>query len=65
MSSTFTAQDMEAQQVYDPANVVLNAVRNAISVAASILTASVAVQFPRPDIADQLIQAILTKGQPQ
>lgn len=65
MGTTFTVKDMEEQQVYDPANVVLNAVRNAVSVAASILTASVAVQFPRPDIADQLIQAILTKGQPQ
>lgn len=33
--------------IVDPANVVLNAVRNAVSVAASVLTASVVVTFPK------------------
>lgn len=57
--------DMFEAGITDPAPVVLNAVRNAVSVAASILTASTVIQLPRPDIADQLIQAILTKGMPQ
>ncbi len=65
MGAGFTQKDMEEQEVWDPANVVINSVRNAISVAASVLTCSVIVQYPRPDIADQLIQAILTKGMPQ
>lgn len=46
----FTVEDMERQRVYDPANVVLNAVKNAISVSASVLTASVVVTLPREDI---------------
>lgn len=58
---SFTRNDMEEQQVYDPAPVVLNAVKNAISVAASILTCSLVVQFPRPSEAEQLIHALMNK----
>lgn len=57
--------DMFDAGILDPANVVLNSVRNAISVAASVLTASVVIELPRQDITDQLLQAILSKGQPQ
>lgn len=38
--------DMFEAGIVDPANIVLNAVRNAISVAAAILTASTVVTFP-------------------
>lgn len=47
MGKSFTAETMEEQEVYDPANVVLNAAKNAISVAASILTANTVVTYPR------------------
>jgi len=46
MAKTYTAEMMEDQQVFDPTNIVLNAVRNAISVSASILTANTIVTFP-------------------
>lgn len=64
MGTTFTESDMEEQKIYDPAPIVINAVRNAVSVAASILTASVVVLYPRPEPADQILQAILTKNRP-
>lgn len=47
MGKSFTAETMEEQEVYDPANVVLNAAKNAISVAASILTANTVITYPR------------------
>lgn len=49
MGKDFSEKDMEDQQVYDPANVVLNAAKNAISVAASILTASTVITLPREE----------------
>lgn len=49
MGKTFTQKDMKEQEVYDPAPVVLNAVKNAISVAASVLTASSLVLLPREE----------------
>lgn len=64
-SKTGEFVDMFERGIVDPANIVLNSIRNAISVAASVLTCSVIVQFPRPDIADQLIQTILSKNMPQ
>jgi len=45
----FTDEDMEAQKVFDPAPVVRNAVRNALSVAATVLTADTIVTLPRED----------------
>lgn len=45
----FTAKDMEEGQVYDPKNVVLNAVKNAISVAAAVITAPTIVTLPREE----------------
>ncbi len=70
LSDSFTGFDTRTRQevnmfesgIVDPANVVLNAVKNAISVAASVLTALVVIQFPRPDITEQLIQAIMTRN---
>jgi chaperonin GroEL len=50
MGVSFSEKDMVEQNVYDPANVVLNAVRNAISVAASVLTASTLVLLPREEV---------------
>lgn len=49
MNSSFSEKEMEEQNVYDPANVVLNAAKNAISVAASVLTASTIVLLPREE----------------
>ena len=63
MGNNFFQSDMEEQNVYDAAPIVMNAVRNAISVAASILTASVVITYPRPELTEQLIQSILTRRQ--
>lgn len=41
--------DMFEAGIIDPANVVINSARNAISVAASVLTASVVIQLPREE----------------
>lgn len=41
--------DMFEAGIIDPANIVLNAVKNAISVAASILTANTVVTLPREE----------------
>lgn len=49
MGTSFTREDMEAQKVYDPANIVINAAKNAISVAATVLTASTVVTLPREE----------------
>lgn len=50
MGASFSQKDMEEQQVYDPAQIVLNAVKNAISVAATVLTADTVVTLPREEI---------------
>ncbi len=47
-SKTGEVIDMFEAQITDPANVVLNAVKNAISVAAAVLTANTVVILPRP-----------------
>ena len=49
MGKSFSAKDMEREEVYDPASIVLNAVKNAISVSASILTASTLITYPRQE----------------
>ncbi len=49
MGRKLTRKDLETEQVYDPAPVVLNAVKNAISVAAAALTANTVITFPRVD----------------
>ena len=48
-SRTGTFVDMFDAGIIDPANVVLNAVRNSISVAASVLTAPVVITLPRQE----------------
>lgn len=63
-SKTFI-KDMFEAGIVDPANVTLNSVRNAISVAAAILTCNVVIQIPRPDITEQLVHSIMSKNQPQ
>lgn len=55
---TGTTVDMYEAGVIDPANIVLNAVRNAVSVAASILTANVVVELPRQSVTESLISEI-------
>lgn len=62
-AATGEVVDMFKAGIIDPTNVVLNSVRNAISVAASILTCSVIIELPRQDIANELIESILTKKQ--
>lgn len=49
LGRTFTAQDMEDDKVFDPRNVVYNAVNNAISVAAAVITAPTIVTLPREE----------------
>jgi len=49
MGHEFTEYDMETQNVYDPANVVINAAKNAISVAATVLTAESLIVLPREE----------------
>lgn len=48
--------------IVDPANVILNSIRNAISVSASVLTCNVIIQIPRPDITEQLVASIMSKN---
>lgn len=57
--------DMFEAGIIDPANVTLNSIRNALSVASAILTTDVIIQIPRPDITEQLVHSILSKNQPQ
>lgn len=47
MGKSFSEKDMEEQEVFDPANVVVNAAKNAISVSAAILTANTVITYPR------------------
>lgn len=47
MNKDYTAEDLEKNKVYDPATIVLNSVKNAISVAASVLTCNTLVLLPR------------------
>jgi chaperonin GroEL len=56
--------DMFEAGIIDPANVTLNSVRNALSVASAILTTNVIIQLPRPDITEQLVHSIMSKNQP-
>lgn len=51
--------------IVNPAQIEINAVRNAISVAASVLTCSVTVLLPRQDAVEQLIQAVMSRNMPQ
>lgn len=47
MGKKYSAAAMEEQHVYDPYQIVLNSVKNAISVAATVLTAKSIVLLPR------------------
>jgi len=49
MGEDFTKEDMETQKVYDPAQIVINSAKNAISVATSVLTAETVVLLPREE----------------
>ncbi len=49
MGKKYSEASMELENVYDPAPIVVNAMRNAISVAASILTAETLVLLPREE----------------
>ncbi len=47
--------------IVDSADVVLNAVQNAISVAATVLTCNVVIQLPRQSFTDTLVNEIMTR----
>ena len=49
MNKPIYPEDLEAQKVYDPYTIVLNSAKNAISVAANILTANTLVLLPREE----------------
>jgi chaperonin GroEL len=49
MSRTYSREELEEKKVYDPAQIVINSVKNAISVAANVLTCSTLVLLPSHD----------------
>lgn len=53
--------DMFEAGIIDSAAVVLNAVQNAVSVAATVLTCSVVIQLPRQSFTDTLVEEIMTR----
>jgi len=50
--------DMFAAGIIDPANIVINACKNAVSVAASVLTANTIVLLPREDAPTQVMPPV-------
>lgn len=60
-SRTGTYVNMFDAGVIDSASVVLNAVQNAVSVAATILTCKAVIQLPRQSFTDTLIEEIMTR----
>jgi chaperonin GroEL len=60
-SRTGNFVDMFEEGIVDSADVVLTAVQNAISVAATVLTCPVVIQLPRQSFTDTLIQEIMTR----
>lgn len=60
-SKTNAFVDMFEAGIVDSAAVVLNAVQNAVSVAATVLTCSVVIQLPRQSFTDTLIEEIMTR----
>lgn len=53
--------DMFEAGIVDSASVTLNAVQNAVSVAATVLTCSVVIQLPRQSFTDTLVEEIMTR----
>ena len=53
--------DMFSEGIVDTSSVVLNAVRNAVSVAATVLTCGAIIQLPKQSIADAVLEDILTR----
>lgn len=62
-SKTGQSANMFEAGIVDPANITLNCVRNAVSVAASVLTANIVVLYPRPNLTEQIAQNLLTRQQ--
>lgn len=60
-SQTGQVEDLMAKDIVDPADVILNAVKNAIGVAAAILTIGTIVLLPRPEASEVLAEALLSK----
>lgn len=58
---TGTYVDMFEAGIVDSASVTLNAVQNAVSVAATVLTCSVVIQLPRQSFTDTLVEEIMTR----
>ncbi len=48
-SSTSRVEDLMSSGVTDPANIVLNSVKNALSVAAAVITTETIVTLPKHD----------------
>lgn len=55
-SQTKQIEDMFESKIINPAQIELNAARNAISVAAAVLTTSVVIQLPRQSVTESLVQ---------
>lgn len=53
--------DMVKSGIVDTTSVVMNAVRNAVSVAASVLTCGIIIEFPKQSVADAVIEDILSR----
>lgn len=53
--------DMFEKGIVDTASLVANAVRNAVSVAAAVLTCGAIITFPKQSIADAVIEDIMTR----
>lgn len=60
-SSTGEYVDMFERGIVDTTSVVMNAVRNAVSVAASVLTCGVIIEFPKQSVADAVIEEIMNR----
>lgn len=60
-SKTGKVESMLEANIIDPTDVVLNAIRNAIGVAASILTVGTVVTLPREDVIDPRNMPALTR----
>ncbi len=53
--------DMFEKGIVDTTSIVMNAVRNAVSVAAAVLTCGVIIEFPKQSIADAVIEDIMKR----
>lgn len=62
-SKTDSFVDMFEAGIVDSAYIALNAVQNAVSVAATVLTCKVVIELPRQSFTDTLVEEIMTRKQ--